>query len=488
MTKDNNGNDGNDGNQSAPSTPKVTSNANLATTQGSSPVVYNSPAKNLSLRLPLTLEPRIGSFAKPPPPLDLIADPVQHQMSSLSDQSALNLVNRAASNPEFINFLKIAFARAYDIKSSNLKIIRFEDFAGEDSKGVNSLNHFVIEEQEGAKNRHHVKAAFHGKYSDLEARYIEASFYKLNQILRVGPDSNAIMVKDSQSDNTILMIVTQDLSQRGASVKKEVSFQDNETKEEGRKRKRAIADTIPEKSAENDRYLKENINRCIVEMVMNLCFYCDVINNYGNTGFKITREKLESDYGEKIITKTKPFIIDFKCSVADDIIRKIKRFTGKTVFGDLDELKKEYLQHYRQDIGQRIYENIDSSVNKNVINFKEDTEVFQGALKKLFLDKDGEITKFQNAITESFEFACGLISDDSDKKSSNVKKLDDLKLNTIKQIEFFLADENISKFLEQESQKIKPSTNARSPSPDPKLPSTSKRAKNNSGNSPNRGP
>ena len=269
----------------------------------------------------------------------------------------------------------------------------------------------------------------------MGSKFNEIAFYKLNENLKIGPKSDAFVSRIG-----ILMICTEDLNFRsvGNAQDKTISFKDNEFEIVHQPH---IVDAIPTRD-------RDNVHRFATELAINLLSYADVQRNYSNTGFKITR-KIIDDGSEQL--KEKPFIIDFRLSNEGDLFDK---------YGDYRINQLEKIREY----AQKIASHLDSGSEKEEIPtdiFKfnqEDPQIIKDALKKLFLTENGDITKFDEAISNAFDFAISLAKNSgmSDRNlSDNITNIEIQKQKTILHVNTFLENPKIISFLEEEGRKIK---------------------------------
>ena len=221
------------------------------------------------------------------------------------------------------------------------------------------------------------------------------------------------------SKDGVVMIFTEDLNFRSLGeeakgkefTRKKIAFQDNT-------RFKIKCDTIPERHG-------ENVNRCAIELVIDLFQYKDVQNNLGNTGFKISDEK------------EKPFIIDF--TLRDENPVAIGR-------KEIETYAKEF-----ENILVKNEESSNKEFHKNIFAYNRDAEVIKGTLKKLFLDDNGEIKKFENDIKKSFEEARELLKScememDTSLSEKHANALDTLEKERLEMINIFLENNFIRTF------------------------------------------
>jgi hypothetical protein len=352
----------------------------------------------------------------------------------LGDGEAKREVNREVNKEGFMEELRAAFARLKAIENLNdVQIVKMAE-----AKGVNNNSHFIA--THGDK-KYHIKAALHGMGISLGSKFNEIAHYKLNEKLGIGPRCDGIL-----TPRGVLMIVTEDLSTRsiGAAQGKTITFSDNEERDaEGNIRKKGIAGIVP------DRH-RDNVHRCATEIAINLLFYADVQRNFGNTGFKTT---VTESGGEKIV-KQKPFIVDFRLSNTNDLMKK---------YLDSSEVYREIsmgseVEKYAETIGLKLEGEVESGpIKKDVFEFDESPEVFKDALKKLFLEESGEPTKFQRAIRESFGYAKDLVLNSQSRAVDNEQHVEALTLReklTLSHVnDTFLVNPKIIKSLSEQVQK-----------------------------------
>lgn len=370
----------------------------------------NSVALNISENTIAQVE---SATTDEPKPLDSV---------SISDDAAKKIII-FNNNQSLVSEIVEWFAQQNKVEGKSLKIRKLDS-----KKGINADYHYIITHDE---KEYHVKPALHGIGFSLGLKFNEIAFYKLNESLKIGPKSDAFV-----SSIGILMICTEDLNYRslGNAQDKTISFKDNEFE-------KAKIDEIPERD-------RDSVHRCVSEIAINLLFYADVQRNYSNTGFKITR-KIIDDGSER--RKEKPFIIDFRLSNEGDLCDK---------YGDYRINQLEKIREY----AQKIASHLDSGSEKEEIPtdiFKfnqEDPQIIKDALKKLFLTENGDITKFDEAISDAFDFAISLAKNSgmSDRNlSDNITNIEIQKQKTILHHKAFLENPIIMNFLEEEGRKIK---------------------------------
>ena len=347
--------------------------------------------------------------------------------TDIEDSLAKEEVRNQTLQEGFKQELVAKFAGMNSTEIDSIKIEKLRN-----SKGVNAESHFIINHGE---KKYHAKPALHGKGISLGSKFNEITFYKLNEILKIGPRSNGIV-----SENGVLMIITEDLSSRtvGNAENKTISFTDNE---ESRGVKKDVVEAIPSRH-------RDNVHRCATEIVINLLFYADVQKNYANTGFKITKKIIDGDLQE---IKEKPFIIDFRLSTNEDLYAKYEDY----VTNQSDEIKKyaEIIGSYLDDESPR------AKIPIDVFDFNQnDPEIIKDALKKLFLTEDGDLSKFDKAISTAFDFAISLARESGMLErdlTDNIANIEIQKQKTILHVNTFLENPKIISFLEEEGRKIK---------------------------------
>ena len=399
--------------------------------------------ENVYKKLPETKETQTGDDLSPPNKIAKIDDnkipkklycsidsmpPIESLHSAnIEDWSAKKLVEKITQKETFREDLVAKFSRIYSTEIDSIKIEKLQG-----SKGVNADSHFIITHGE---KKYHAKPALHGNGISLGSKFNEITFYKLNEILKIGPRCDGIV-----SDDGVLMIVTEDLSSRtvGNAQNKTISFADNE-KSKGVKKD--VIEAIPSRH-------RDNVHRCATEIVINLLFYADVQANYGNTGFKITKKIIDGDSQE---IKEKPFIIDFRLSTNEDLHLKYNEF----LTNQSDEIKK-----YAEIIGSHLDSgSAKEEIPVDIFKFKQDDpQIIKDALKKLFLTEDGNLSKFDEAILNAFDYSTLLAKNSgmSDRDlSDNITSIEIQKQKTILHVKAFLENPKIHNFLEEEGRKIK---------------------------------
>lgn len=374
----------------------------------------NSVALNISENTIAQVE---SATTDEPKPLDSV---------SISDDAAKKIII-FNNNQSLVSEIVEWFAQQNKVEGKSLKIKKLES-----KKGINANYHYIITHD---KKEYHIKPALHGIGFSLGSKFNEIAFYKLNDNLKIGPKCDAFVSRIG-----ILMICTEDLKFRsvGNAQDKAISFKDNEFKIVDQPH---IVDAIPTRD-------RDNVHRFATEIAINLLSYADVQRNYSNTGFKITR-KITDDGSEQL--KEKPFIIDFRLSNEGDLTDK---------YGDfgIDQLEK--IKEYADIIASHLNSDPEKKeIPTDIFKFnQEDPQIIKDALKKLFLTENGDITKFDEAISDAFDFAISLAKNSgmSDRNlSDNITNIEIQKQKTILHVNTFLENPKIISFLEEEGRKIK---------------------------------
>lgn len=371
-----------------------------------------------------------------------------HKDHLIDDEQAYDAVREGSSNVSFSKEIKAAFIKNYqsfgfasnqhDLSESNIEVMKLNTHLGK-AKGINSSSHFIIRDLAHNK-QYHVKSALHGSGISLGSKFNEIAFYKLNEEMKIGPRCGGILSREG-----ILMIVSEDLGSRsiGNAKNKQVSFSDNEKSIiDGKPIKKDIVSEIPERE-------KENIHRCVIEIMINLCFYADVQSNYANTGFK---ETVKNNADKPAEIKRKPFIIDFRLAGPHDLLRKFNNTTSiYEEVSPLNEVKK-----YADIVASKINPSLEvGPIRKDIFEFEENPKIFQEALKKLFFNYEtGEATKFHDAITRSFEYASHLTNQSLECKEEHQSILLLQQRKIVAHINKFLENPDIANFFEQEKEKF----------------------------------
>jgi hypothetical protein len=342
---------------------------------------------------------------------------------SISDEAAKNIImhNKEGLTSEIVDW----FAQQHKVDRESLKIKKLES-----EKGINADYHYIITHDE---KEYHIKPALHGVGLSLGSKFNEIAFYKLNENLKIGPKCDAFV-----SHIGILMICTEDLKFRsvGNAQDKTISFQDNELE-------KAKIDKIPERD-------RDSVHRCVSEIAINLLFYADVQHNYSNTGFKITTKTIDGGLEQR---KEKPFIIDFRLSNETDLSDK---YPGSDII-----IQSEKIREYAQIIASHLNSDPEKKeIPIDIFKFnQEDPQIIKDALKKLFLTENGDITKFDEAISNAFEYSILLAKNSgmSDRDlSHNITNIETQKQKkTTLHVKAFLENPIIKNFLEEEGRKIK---------------------------------
>lgn len=341
-------------------------------------------------------------------PLGQTRHPNLDELDNILDEIMKLAVESSVSKPGFKDEIIDFFAKKNKINSEQFQI---EEFKG---KGTNALGHFILTYKE---KKWHAKPVLHGPGISCGTKFNEFAHYKLNESLGIGPRCYGFV-----SNEGVTMIFTEDLEFRSLGeevkgkefIKKKITFQDNT-------HFKNKCDTIPERHG-------ENVNRCVIELVINLFQYKDVQNNLGNTGFKISDKK------------EKPFIVDFTLKDQNPLA-----------------IGKNEIEIYAKEFENILVDNKESSnkeFHKNIFAYKRDAEVIKGALKKLFLDDNGEIKKFENDIKKAFGEARELLKTRELKMDASLSEKHANALNTQEKqrldiINTFLENEVIRTFLKE---------------------------------------
>ena len=340
---------------------------------------------------------------------------------SIDDDVAKNIIEH--NNKGLISEITDWFAQQHKVDRQSLEIKKLES-----KKGINADYHYIITHD---KKEYHIKPALHGVGFSLGSKFNEIAFYKLNENLKIGPKCDAFVSRIG-----ILMICTEDLNHRslGNAQGKTISFKDNEFD-------KAIVGKIPDRE-------QDSVHRCVSEIAINLLSYADVQRNYSNTGFKITKKILDDGLEQR---KEKPFIIDFRLSNQGDLIDK---------YGDfgIDQLEK--IKEYAQKIASHLNSDLEKKeIPTDIFKFnQEDPQIIKDALKKLFLTEDGDLNKFDKAISNAFDFAISLARESGMSElnlTGNIANIEIQKQKTIFHVKTFLENPIIMNFLEEEGRKIK---------------------------------
>jgi len=333
-----------------------------------------------------------------------------NQLGAIQDEIMKNAVETSVSKEGFKTEIKDFFAKK---NKTEIESFQIEGLG----IGANAFGHLIITHNE---KKWHAKPVMHGPGISRGTKFNEFAHYKLNEYLGIGPRCYGFFSKEG-----VVMVFTEDLNFRSLSeeegvTKKKITFNDNKDFKEK-------CDTIPER-------FNENVNRCITNLAITLLQYKDVQNNLRNTGFKISDEK------------EKPFIIDFTLSDESPLT-----------------MEREEIEIYAKEFQNILVKNEESSkkeFHKNIFAFNRDEKVIKAALKKLFLDDNGEIKKFETYIKKAFEEARALLKSRTEKMDASlsekhVNALDTLEKERLGVINIFLGNEGIRTFLQQEGEKIK---------------------------------
>ena len=276
----------------------------------------------------------------------------------VNDATFKNQVNNRASKTEFKDEIVNAFVANHGAKKDSITIKKFK------GEGTNRNSHFIID-YEGKK--WHAKPALHGKDYSLGTPFNEFAHYKLNEHLGIGPRCYGFVSKEG-----VVMILTEDLNDRSLNggMNKKVSFSDNVNSKEK-------LESIPNRE-------QDSVHRCKAKIAINLLSLLDIENNPGNTGFKSSRVN-DAEIKEKL------FIVDFTLNAYEKWPFDIKAYADSLA----RILKPSSEPSSKQPENQ--------TIPKNIFKYKESPEVIGAALKKLFLDDDGEIKKFEDSIKKAFK-------------------------------------------------------------------------------------
>jgi hypothetical protein len=183
----------------------------------------------------------------------------------------------------------------------------------------------------------------------------------------------------------------------------------------------------------------------------------DVQKNLGNTGFKTTIRILEDSTEEK----NKPFIIDFRLLNSQDALFEYEPFSfSQDKPFSLVEHKIKKIKEYAIELQNILNEKtLDKEFPKNIFAYERNESVVKDALKKLFLDENGEINKFNKNIEDGFAFAIEKLRESCDISDKNFVKhltvLNEQKTEKLKMLNIFLENKGIGAFLEEAGKKIK---------------------------------
>ena len=123
-------------------------------------------------------------------------------------------------------------------------------------------------------------------------------------------------------------------------------------------------------------------------------------------------------------------------------------------------VQSEKIKEYAQIIDSHLNSDPEKKeIPTDIFKFnQEDPQIIKDALKKLFLTENGDITKFDEAISDAFDFAISLAKNSgmSDRNlSDNITNIEIQKQKTILHVNTFLENPKIISFLEEEGRKIK---------------------------------
>ena len=307
----------------------------------------------------------------------------------LDDEKIKIQVTNRASKDEFTVEIKDAFVKNHGAEKGSINIEKFKGT----TEGANRNSHFIIN-YEGKK--WHAKPAIHGKDYSLGTPFNEFAHYKLNEHLGLGPRCYGFVSKDG-----VLMILTEDLNYRSLNggMNKVVSFSDNVNKEEK-------LESIPNRE-------QDSVHLCEAEIAIILSSLFDIKDNPGNTGFKSSRVN-----DAKI--KEKLFIVDFtlllNVPMSDLLVHTV----------DIKTYAERLAQILKPSSEPSSEKPENQKIPKIIFKYKESPEVIGAALKKLFLDDDGEIKKFETDIKKAFKEARELLGSYKI-EDKNVNKTEDPK-------------------------------------------------------------
>ena len=313
---------------------------------------------NLQLTIPDKELPKLTVETSRKEGASLLNSNILTLSEDVNDATFKNQVNNRASKTEFKDEIVNAFVANHGAKKDSITIKKFE------GEGTNRNSHFIIDYE---KKKWHAKPALHGKDYSLGTPFNEFAHYKLNEHLGIGPRCYGFVSKEG-----VVMILTEDLNDRSLNggMNKKVSFSDNVNSKEK-------LESIPNRE-------QDSVNRCKAQIAINLLSLLDIENNPGNTGFKSSRVN-DAEIKEKL------FIVDFTLNAYEKWPFDIKAYADSLA----RILKPSSEPSSKQPENQ--------TIPKNIFKYKESPEVTGAALKKLFLDDDGEIKKFETDIKKAFE-------------------------------------------------------------------------------------
>ncbi len=308
-------------------------------------------------------------------------------LEKLDDDKIKIQVNTHASKPEFKDEIVDAFVANHGAKKDSITIDTF------DGEGFNRNSHFIIN-YEGKK--WHAKPALHGKDFSLGTPLNEFAHYKLNEHLGIGPRCYGFVSKEG-----VVMILTEDLNYRSLNggMNKKVSFSNNVNKKEK-------LESIPNRE-------QDSVHRCKAEIAINLLSLFDIKDSPGNTGFKSSRVN-DAEIKEKL------FILDFILNTYNPEEPIDMKTYAESLARILKPSSEKPLSEPSSD------QPGNQTIPKNIFKYKESPEVIGTALKKLFLDDDGEIKKFETDIKKAFKESRTLL-ESYNIEDKNVKKTQDPK-------------------------------------------------------------
>ena len=361
---------------------------------------------------------------------NILASNVLKLLENLDDDKIRIQVANRVQNTGFTDEIRDAFVANHGAKKDSITI---ENYVG---VGAHRNSHFIINYEE---KKWHAKPALHGKNYSLGTPFNEFAHYKLNEYLGIGPRSYGFVSKEG-----VVMILTEDLNYRSLNggINKEVSFSDFSDKVTGEEKLKSI----PNRD-------QDSVHRCVAQIAINLLSLSDIENNPGNTGIKSS--KINDDQ-----IKEKLFIVDF---TLNDYYIERPFLDIKTYADSLALILKP---SSKKPLSEPL-----SKKDKDPITpiFKESPEVIGAALKKLFLDDNGEIKKFENNIIKAFGEAGELLGSykiedpktgdtetvNEDFKEPNLSALTAQKVKLLESLNTFLENEVIITFLKEAGPKHK---------------------------------
>lgn len=353
------------------------------------------------------------------PPIE-IGNDGDNLFGLIDDSLAIKLVKEIMNDAKFKIKLKHEFVGLYCPNETQLKNIAVNKFEST-KKTANQDSHFIIE-YKGKK--YHAKPALHGSGISNNCRYNEAAMYFLLDNLGYGPHVESSVIND------VLIIFSEDLSDRSSQNKpyKTTSFQDNIQEN--------LLQTIPKRQ-------KDNIDRCIIELLINLLCLGDLEKNLGNSGVKTSAIKDGT-------LKQKPFIVDFTIMSDTEISKRASPNNCEegSFFPDpnFDKVSKvDSAKIYADKIASYL-DSKEKDFAYSLFSFKANHDVFQQAIKKLFLDKG-----IKQSITSSFTKAKNIVAqDDLAEKERNIEELNKQEKILLDCIDAFLGHRAIDLLIKKE--------------------------------------